>query len=360
MRLKAFITPILFLSTTFLYSIHNDDISNKICDHEKRIKALEKKTCYKRAHHAVRNCPQNVGFFFVGDFLYWKGRNNSWIIAMHNISEETLPTQTLIKADTLRPDFEWKPGLRVGIGYNLPHDNWDIYLDWTYVKSKAKKTVTAPNYSIEFSAFERVVYIGYIHGKWDVDYNTWDLEFGRSFYPGSYFSIRPFLGLRGTYFRQIFYTLADDPDPLTPPIDQIFPFSARVPDEYWGVGVRGGIDGELHICNYFGIFGKFSCSLLYGEVDAPIIIVDDIGIPAEETKRHITNKYYEIKPCSQIILGLSTGGCFDKKSKFFGIRAGFEMNYWWDQENSLNVGLPRDYGTPLEFAGLTLEARFEF
>ena len=164
------------------------------------------------------------------------------------------------------------------------------------------------------------------------------------------------MGLRGAYFKQTFFTDARNPSPTETHL--VFPFKAESPDTFWGVGIRGGADGELHFCKYLGIFGKLSGSLLYGQIDAPIKTITNLGTP-EEAIEKIKNKYDEMKPSAQIIIGLSFKACF-RDTTLLDIKTGFEMNYWWDQENSVNSGLPRDYGTPLEFAGLTVSAKLEF
>jgi len=39
-------------------------------------------------------------------------------------------TLTLDHAIAKNLSFDWDVGLRVGAGYNLPHDDWDIHLTW--------------------------------------------------------------------------------------------------------------------------------------------------------------------------------------------------------------------------------------
>lgn len=345
---------LLFISTLILtdsYAYRRDE--------------MEKVQTEKKDEKPKKSCKKNSGVFFVADFLYWKIRNNSWIFAL-NPTYEKLTSPIYTKYDTMRPDYKLEPGLRIGMGYSFSHDTWDIYADWTYTHSKTKSSFVSDDKKILISTFAGSVDIGSLSGKWDLDYHTWDIECGRSFHPGIYFSWRPFIGIRGTYFKQIFHTYAADPDDDTPTSQQIFPLSVKAHDQFWGVGIRAGLDAKVQFCNYFGLFGKVSGAILYGEVDAPNILTTNIGqapnLPdnAGETHLDIKNKYYESKPTAQIMLGLEGGSGFCNNSKYFGIKAAFEINYWWDQENSHTLGMSRDYGTPLEFAGLTISARLEF
>jgi hypothetical protein len=65
-----------------------------------------------------------------------------------------------------------------------------------------------------------------------------------------------------------------------------------------------------------------------------------------------------------MILGLGWGTPFNHKRLFFSIKAGYEMNYWWNQfhliQGNGQQAMPGIPSGNVALDGLTLSARFDF
>ncbi len=335
-------------------------------DMEKRVCELERCAAAKTPHFSRCDCTDGCGFFIVTDFLYWLVKNERGFYFGNSSFGETFDTK--IKA----PKNNYKPGVRFGLGYNLPHDNWDIYLDWTWIKSTAFKAKRAKDYrqvgGITYSdcniainenplndAFS-LVPVDFVKIKSGVKYNSWDFEIGRIFYPGNYFSLRPFMGLRGIFIKQVFERYATSP--LAVNGQDVFPLSEKVHEKFWGIGLRPGIMSELNFCKSFGLYGIFSMALLYSQLDVATFTVTDIDKVGEYPYR-ISRKFDEIKPAFQAALGFSYNKCFCH-SILLGLKAGYEINYYWDCANIYDISLLQKVNRALELSGLTLGMRLEF
>lgn len=83
-----------------------------------------------------------VDLFVSGDFLWWKAvQENLEYVATVNVGTPAVPGEGFLRSYQGRyyePKFKYQPGFRVGIGYNLPYDGWDIFVNWTRFYNTAK------------------------------------------------------------------------------------------------------------------------------------------------------------------------------------------------------------------------------
>lgn len=339
-------------------------------DLEKRVCKLESKANEKPVFPKC-DCCNDFGLFLETDFLYWLVKNeNGFYFGKSAFGDD-------FNNEVITPKNNYKPGFRVGLGYNLPHDNWDIYLDWTWIKSTAFLARNAKNYAlIEPNLFSdtsiavnespltntfSLTPVNFVKSKSGVKYNTWDFEIGKIFYPGSYLSLRPFIGVRGAWVKQVFERFATSPLAGISLDSTVFPLSEKIHEKFWGVGIRTGLNSQWNFCKSFGLYGNFSASLLYCKFDIIHSSLTEMG-SAFETENRIERKskrFEEIKPTMQAALGLSWNECFCN-SVLFGLKAGYEINYFWDCVNSYDVSLLQEVNKALELSGLTVGMKIEF
>src|SRR3990167_2006006 len=73
--------------------------------------------------------PKTIDIF--ADALYWyTGETVDWASTLTNS-----PNSEQFRLKTFT--FDWAPGFRVGLGYNMHHDQWDTQLSYTWFRSKA-------------------------------------------------------------------------------------------------------------------------------------------------------------------------------------------------------------------------------
>jgi hypothetical protein len=98
-------------------------------------------------------------------------------------------------------------------------------------------------------------------------------------------------------------------------------------NDFWGIGVRGGIDLEFILFKGIGIFGRMAGAMLYSKFD-----VDQTEINANNSDYDytITRKFYtDIVNCD-IALGLCWNTLFCQDKYRFGLKVAYELHRWFD------------------------------
>ena len=294
--------------------------------------------------------------FITADFIYWTSRMDGLGYAANGVG---LAGPLTTGSGTVKhPDFGWDPGFKVGLGYNLDHDCWDLFAEYTYLRPRdtdSTSTTVATLYPLwagNFTVLQRAMATARV--SWDYDLNVIDLELGRNYFISRYLTLRPHFGLKGTWQDHEYRTRYTALNPNT------FDYSrTSIDQDYWGVGLRTGLDTVWYFNKYFGIFGDFALSALWGEFDVHRrdLAATNAGTIVNQT--NIRNQFYSLKSVFEIALGLQADFWFSDDSFHLGLNAGWEMQYWPSQNQFLRLLEESAHGD-LYFMGLTIGVRFDF
>lgn len=299
------------------------------------------------------------------------------------------------------PHFQNDWGFRVGLGVNLPHDEWDLSLFWTrfrtdahkHVKADATTFLTPTSLNGQTAAFSPTAspvlltpanqsqgLLNEAFSFWRLHLNALDLELGRAFYLSKWLKIKPFAGLRSAWIDQRnklkYLNLLPVSDPT---ITNAFHTKKC---NYWGIGLIGGINTEWGVGCGWSIFANGSASLLYGYFNV--------------SAREEYNGFYSLGPGSTIpfdikffnahdfyhlnrfITDLSTGLRYDIDfcNYHLGFQIGWETHQFFGQNQFIQfVGMPKSglfssaTSLPAEFVanqgdlslqGLSAQIEFDF
>lgn len=72
-----------------------------------------------------------------GDWLYWQANETGLSFALQQEGFEPENPEPMGFGHVVNPDFSWHSGFRLGLGFNIPHDQWDANLLWTNYEGKA-------------------------------------------------------------------------------------------------------------------------------------------------------------------------------------------------------------------------------
>jgi hypothetical protein len=192
------------------------------------------------------------------------------------------------------------------------------------------------------------------------------MEFGRTFGLGRHLIFRPHLGLRGAIIDQdfdIIYKNLLEIRGRTP-----FP-KAKIDldNDFWGIGLRGGIKSRWMFSRDWGVFGNFAGSLLWGKLENKTkqnqIGGDGIWIN-EKHDRHT------VKGNIDIALGIAWDYYFSTKCHqdryHLGLTLAWEQLIWFHQNeidyfpgHLITTHSFKQHGN-LGLSGVTLGARFDF
>lgn len=324
-----------------------------------------------------RGCQQGVGVTFDLEFLWLRavedGIGYAWKF-------NDIQTDRFIKP--LDQNFQFKPGFRVGLGYNSSYDDWDFNLrymwHYTYVKTAVQGEYRDGRGSIAGTLTFLPVNDGslllvfYERGKsrWQNQLNAWDLDLGRSFYVGKNFALKPVLGLKGALIRQHLQAFLYHSE-----MDRIIDgrnyvewndISARFKSRFWGVGPKVGMDGKWNLGSGFSLYGGVDVAALYGQfqISGDIIAlstldrVNDPSRVGENVGGHINDSFYRLRMMADTKIGIQWSRCFWDWMNFC-IHLGWEAQYWWQQMEFLNFKDISPDGD-LSLTGIDAGLRFEF
>jgi hypothetical protein len=259
------------------------------------------------------------------------------------------------------PHFDWDYGVRVGLGYKLPHDKWDIFVNYTYVHGHAHShaggsgEVVFPTWATNFTGIPSF-YANSAKAHWKMNLNMGDIELGRNCFVSNWLTIRPFMGVRGLVIDQE-YTVQYRGGTVAP----LGADKMHLDTDFWGVGIRFGADTLWGLGRGFSIYGNGSASLLSGDFtvkETEKLTVIDLRLV--NAKRHICN----VVAVADLALGLQWDYMLSKDRYHFGVKFGWELDMFFDQNQLFNFGSSpgsiRTQNDDLSFQGLTLGFRFDF
>jgi len=289
------------------------------------------------------------GWFVFADALYWHADvdNSDWAFKNNDT------TSTVIAGPNHALDFKWSWGFRAGIGANMDYDQWDTNLYYTWFRTSHSNSLgtEAAQVGSDLLGLASPFTQGSIN--WKVQFSMIDWELGRAFYVSKHLSLRPHIGIKGGWIHQRVrenFTKA------------IGPYSSSSKNNFWGVGASGGFNSAWTFAtlgsNHFGFFGDFAGALMYGH----------FNVKHEETSFNPSGLSRNLMvPMLQGLFGLSWDTGFSCNQYHFGIRVGYEFQYWWKQNqmlrNEIKTGSLINYSRSsgdLGLQGLTVDFRFDF
>jgi hypothetical protein len=260
-------------------------------------------------------------------------------------------------------NFEWKPAFKVGLGFNFDHDNWDVYLQYLRVHSDMSNSHTRGTNAGEILSndyLNQVISINdfpEVKGKWDLDFNTFDLEFGRPYYNGKCLQFRAHYGLKGGWIDNIFKSQAISGSTI---------YEGTFDSKSWLVGPRAGIQTKWTFSDGFRFFGDAAASLFYQKFYKISVREPYVANPTQWfLARDLIAK--QINASLESILGIGYGTYFDRNNWYFDLAIGYEVQLFLNQ-NKLAVIRDMLANTSsihvkagnLMFHGLNVTMKFDF
>jgi hypothetical protein len=303
------------------------------------------------ANPSIRPEAQTKTIDIFADALYWyTSETVDWAFVLkHGPNSETSTYKTFT--------FDWAPGFRVGLGYNMMHDQWDTQLSYTWFQSKAKDhaegIVTTAFLAARLSLLEP-----FSTGKASLNlrYNIFDWDLGRSFLVSKHLSFRPAIGLKGGRITQMIRS-----DWTIPNFLNLFEFTAseNFKQRFQGAGPKGGLTGKWGFGNvpknYFSLIGQFEAGYLWGHWSMRDEFIDNLStvINVKTTARNFGALVLHA------FLGFGWDVNFDHDRSHFGLKLGYEIQDWFNQFQ-LYSDTSGSQNNDLILQGFNLGVRFDF
>ena len=355
-------------------------------------------------------CSIGHGVTLSGSFLWWRATENlssyAQVVTKENIinPEEGLGSP---RGHNQPIHYKWDPGFNVRLGVDVDSDCWDLFADWTWYHNSTKNSITAittgsndPFSGLVGTMNAMGIYASWIpkwvpaHAtdtfsglpvqpllagpfaeakvKWNLSYNTFNLELGKSFKTRTNL-LRPFFGLRGALIERtvkVDYNHYHDSGSLLTPTPLLgAPFvlegfdsaSYKTNMHFWGLGPLLGVIDEFRLGAGFRLMGQFAAGFLYGRMHSyeQYSLRHFVGgAPSVFAGDKFTN-HNQWSPATnlQMRLGINWSTCLNHQRNEFLIGAAWEQNIWFFHGMSANT----DQGSMnLILGGLTATAQFKF
>ena len=289
------------------------------------------------------------------------------------ISESSSGGSTAINNGTLlgfsggssNRDYHYNPGMRVGCGFYLDHDAWQLDFNWTWLNITNRRSVNPGSSSdvliplllIPNSDFPNTSGTGQgVSAVWNAHYDTFDIRLSKPYHVSRYLVFNPHFGLRGGWIDQHFSAHYGNVTSVSSAHDIV----THLENDFWGVGSRIGFDSDWILGKGWTLFANFAGSLLFGKFDvteSSTYLTSD-GYDVEDTHyQNVTN--YELE------LGLGWSQYFSKDRYCFGLRAAYEFHNWSNQNqmrrffNATSFANDTTARGDLTLNGFSLRAQFD-
>ena len=218
-------------------------------------------------------------FAFRADFLWWRANEGGLDLGTVENVVTNQGTGTPIRSIVVntsrskKPNFKHDPGFRIGIANHRSCDCWDFAVNWTSFHTKAVARALSANDIINestfFSDWERVVNANSTaaRGRYSLNLDLVDIEFGRKFYVSNCFILRPDFGLRIARIHQTYRVESGSFVAGSEAILGNYVSNVKSRSNFLAVGPRVGLDIELQFCNGISLFGCAAGSIVFGKFD---------------------------------------------------------------------------------------------
>jgi len=350
-----FFEPLLLADET-MADTRLKNLEKQVKEMKMQIQELQKKKMPERDLYLKSRFKKGShGPYVTGEWLYWKTYEGGIEYAAE-FNDEAEGDFVGAKGEVIHG--KWNSGYRAGLGIVLPYDQWDFYLCYTSYDFESSSTKGGTLFPLfVFGGVNNLINVSKAEGRWRLEFQTVDFEWGKDFYISKKLSMKPFIGAKGASIDQKF-----DID-YTPAATTAFAgeeFDVDLKNDFIGGGLRGGIYSNWYLSKGFSFFGEASGALLFGRFH--IKQEQDQG-GVEEVDIH--THFHRYTPTVQLNFGIAWDTNFDCNRFHFGAAVGFESQYWWRQnqlEQFTNIFNQRYIraSEDLSLHGLTVEVRIDF
>ncbi|HSX11681.1 MAG TPA: Lpg1974 family pore-forming outer membrane protein [Chlamydiales bacterium] len=328
---------------------------------ENRIEALERQMQSRNYVKPDFQCKKHSGYV-TADYLFLHATEDGLYYATQ---VKNNPSEA---GDIKNIDFEWDSGFRVGLGYRMPHDKWEVFANWTHFVTDASGSL-ANTTDLVFPEWNTVLFslpgdlISSIGASWKLHLNTLDGEMARYYRVTRTVSMRPHFGLRGAWIDQSYKTFSNGGDNGTPVTHDDIQMSC----DFTGVGLRAGLDTEWTFWNHWSLFGNAGCSLLYGtfEVKQKEILTQTV---TPTTQYDISDEYQQNVATADLTLGIRWDYQFCANKGAVRLQAGWEFSDYFGQNKFKHFFAGANESTfsflpnheDLTTQGLVVSGRFDY
>lgn len=335
---------------------------------QSQIQAWSSHTNPEMEQHPKPACVDNRSGLVELDYLFWKPYQEDMHYAVR--TKQSTESGTIdLKVRPKSPEYDLSSGVRLGVGV-YTSDVWDVKLRGTYLYSDNTEEQHAIGSSTD-ALFPSV--FPFLQGAagnqtksyWRLNFGIGDLTLGRTTTLSPKFNVRPFIGIRSVFMRQLFKNQFDAVAGAS-----IVPGAFRNTSNVWGIGPRAGLDSTYYFADHWSFQGGLSGSLVLGNFRARQKLLGFNG--ADHLKVHVKDSSAMIRANLDGYLGIGWDMYFNNNNNRVYVAILCDTSYWFgiNQFMDLNVnsatlpvsgsvGVDKRHGD-LAFFGGTVHFQMDF
>lgn len=200
-------------------------------------------------------CQTDYGCLFTASmsFIYWQAIEENMELGI--VGDTSL---SVINGSVVNMDFDYEPGLQIGVGVLFPPDCWDGFVEYTWFRTNSyrQRMFDVENFTLSlFPTWQApdVANSSYFFGseRWKLHMDIIDAQLGRAYYVGRCLTFHPFIGLRAPWIRQ--WVLVNYEQEINDPLRNT---QIRQLSHSWGIGPRMGLTMDWLFCYGLRIYAK--------------------------------------------------------------------------------------------------------
>jgi len=305
--------------------------------------------------------------FITADFIYWKAVVQNMHYAYTGGITST--SANAHQGSFHSPDFDFEPGFKLGFGLKFRHDGWDLFAQWTWLNefegnSHSHTSANSQEHAIFHSAVPPQLGLlpdavcDSARAKWSMHFNALDIELGRNFFISRYLTLRPHFGFKFGWIDQDFHPKGHNVSALLQAISPPSEGSVKMGQDFFGCGIRTGLDAVWYFTKHWGLYGDFAISALWSDFHSKRedhFATNTIAkVETLDLKRTLTT----LTQVLEFGLGFRYDCTFFLGDYEFYLQAGWEEQIWFNQNQFLDTINTRT--GDLTFQGLTVKAGLMF
>jgi hypothetical protein len=306
--------------------------------------------------HTHAEEPQRAGFFFQAAALYWQAEEGGLAYAVKSGSSGQLSSHSSVE----NPKFDWDFGFKVGIGYRVSHDEWNLGLQFTSFQTHTDAEKKAQGEEVFFPIWQTSA-VGFdsadvVKMHWRLHLGLIDAKLSKPFYATKSVVLIPELAVRTGWIRQKFnleYLGGDFPVGENEVI--------HMKNKFWGIGPMAGLLGEWEIACGFSLFAEGAASLLFGEF---YLHQDDDTLGSGERLLGLHDIFRSTAPILEGSAGLRWQHLYAGSMKRVALELCWDQLLFFSQNQLLRFVDAQGHffsnQGDLSIAGVQLGARFDF
>jgi hypothetical protein len=359
LKMKKTLLPLLSL-VLLVPEIHaldeDDDFASRVSLLESQMSEVSVRTVY--GNYGAKTAPASPqlgkeNWFFTGDMLWWHLSEGGTDYAQ--LFNQFPGTAASVPVKNRQLNFKWDYGFRAGIGTTFQHDQWDLYLNFTWFRTDNSSASSLHNghFLVPLTDLP-LIQASQVKIHWNVHFYDFALNLGRHYFISPQVAFHPYFGINTAFISQTKRSYSRVTSPF------VGTLNSKDRNDFWGIGPDIGLEGKWFVFSGFNLFASAAGALFWGDF---VVRHNEFSPSFHASRARLNFDTHQIVPMAQLQLGLGYETNIHHNDYHIAVNARYEYQYWWQQNQMVFSPFTTRYlryAEDLSLQGITIDVRFDF